>query len=196
MILVVGGHSRNIGKTSTVCAIIRATAHLDWTAIKITQYGHGECADEGAECGCAPANPAHPYALDEQASADSTDSGRYLSAGAKRSFWLRTRQGELGEAWPSLRELLDGFPEVIIESNSVLTFLKPDCYLVTIDPRIDDFKISAQVQLKRADGVIQTGPGALPKLLSGKPVFDGWDSPTLAEFVQDMAGKRSSSVTR
>ena len=44
MLVVVGGHSRNIGKTSVVAGLIRRLKHLNWTALKITQYGNGVCA--------------------------------------------------------------------------------------------------------------------------------------------------------
>jgi hypothetical protein len=196
VIFVVGGHSRNIGKTSAMCAMIAATKDCNWTAVKITQYGHGHCSDHGGECGCAPSNVIHPYALDEQTAPDETDSGRYLAAGAARSFWLRTRQGELAEAWPTLRDLMAASENMIVESNSVLALLKPDLYVFVCDPRVDDFKLSAQVQLRRADAVVRTGVGALPSPLSRKPVFDGWDSPGLAEFVQELARKRTISVTR
>jgi molybdopterin-guanine dinucleotide biosynthesis protein len=196
VIFVVGGHSRNIGKTSTMCAIIAATKDCNWTAVKITQYGHGRCSDHGGECGCAPSNVIHPYALDEQAAPDDTDSGRYLAAGAARSLWLRTRQGELAEAMPTLRGLIAESENTILESNSILALIEPDLYVFVCDPRVDDFKLSAQVQLRRADAVVRTGSGALPSQLSKKLVFDGWDSPELAVFVQQKARKRITSVTR
>ncbi len=183
MIVVVGGHTRNIGKTTAVCSIVQMTSSLDWTAVKITQYGHDQCADEGGECGCAPTNPAHPFAIDQQMAPDGTDSGRYLTAGARQSFWVRTRQGELAEAMPALREILRDASNTIVESNTVMAFLQPDLYLVVIDPRIEDFKRSAQIQLRRADAVIAAGPGSLPKLLEGKPAFTGPGDPALRELI-------------
>ena len=41
MLIVVGGHTRNIGKTSVVAGLIQALPQFDWTAMKITQFGHG-----------------------------------------------------------------------------------------------------------------------------------------------------------
>src|SRR6266568_4565110 len=38
-VVVVGGHSRNIGKTSVMVSLIRGLESLAWTAVKITQYG-------------------------------------------------------------------------------------------------------------------------------------------------------------
>jgi hypothetical protein len=87
-----------------------------------------------------------------------TDSARYLAAGAVRSFWVRTRQGQLAEAMPRLRKEFewahsDG-GNVIVESNSILRFLKPDVYLAVLDPGTKDFKASALKYLDRADAVL------------------------------------------
>ena len=43
-IVVVGGHSRNVGKTSVVAGLIAALPEFHFAAMKITQYGHGICA--------------------------------------------------------------------------------------------------------------------------------------------------------
>ncbi|MCX6594684.1 MAG: hypothetical protein NTZ56_24490 [Acidobacteria bacterium] len=160
MIVVVGGNTRNIGKTTLVCDIIRALPQLNWTAVKITQYGHSACANEGGDCHCAPADPACPYALDEQLAADSTDTGRYLDAGARHSFWLRTRAGLLAEGLSALRQLLQQAENVVLESNSIMQYLKPDLYLTVVDRTSGDFKLSAQKAITLAD--LQVGPQQLP----------------------------------
>ena len=102
-LIVVGGHTRCIGKTQLVCDVIRAFPRTDWIAGKVTQYGHGVCATNGENCDCAPTE--HVCALDWETRADTgTDSARFLAAGAKRSFWLRTKQGYLAEGLPLLRK--------------------------------------------------------------------------------------------
>src|SRR5512146_801370 len=52
-IVVIGGHSRSVGKTSVVAGLIAALPERRWTAMKITQYGHGVCSVNGEDCGCA-----------------------------------------------------------------------------------------------------------------------------------------------
>jgi hypothetical protein len=156
-IVVVGGHTRNIGKTSVVAGLIAGMPELRWTAIKITQFGHGVCSANGEPCDCETAD--HTIAVSEERERDSgTDSSRYLAAGAVRSFWVRTRQGELAEAMPRVRQLLaaaeDAGGNVIVESNSVLRFLKPDVSLSVLDPGVSDFKESAKRYLDRVDAVI------------------------------------------
>ena len=84
MLAVVGGHSRNIGKTSVVAGLIRRLRGGRWTAVKITQFGHGVCSRDGEPAGALPC-PEHPFALTEEYEPVASDSGRYLAAGAERS---------------------------------------------------------------------------------------------------------------
>ena len=111
--MVVGGHTRNIGKTSVVAGIIRAFPEMRWTAFKITQFGHGMCSANGEPCDCETAE--HTVAVSEERDgASGTDSARYLEAGAVRSFWVRTRVGQLAEAMPRIRK------EIAMTENAVI----------------------------------------------------------------------------
>jgi hypothetical protein len=164
-LLVVGGHTRSIGKTQLVCDVIREFPQTHWIAGKITQYGHGVCAQNGEDCDCAPTE--HLCALNWETQADSgTDSARFLAAGAQRSFWLRTKQGYLAEGLPLLREALrlaaiDLAPglkaALIVESNSLMQFVKPSLYFAVIDPDKEDFKESARTALDRANALVVRG---------------------------------------
>jgi hypothetical protein len=163
-VIVVGGHTRSIGKTQLVCDIISAFPQANWIAGKITQYGHGVCAQNGNNCDCAPEE--HTCAIEWEANPQSgTDSARFLAAGAKRSLWLRTKQGFLAEGLPLMRDALkrtltvtgEDSPPLILESNSLLQFLKPSLYFAVIDPAREDFKDSARVALDRADALVLRG---------------------------------------
>jgi hypothetical protein len=105
MLVVVGGHSRNIGKTSVVAGLIRKLRDRKWTALKITQYGNGVCANHtvAAGCGCEPSG-GEEFALTEEYEANGTDTGRFVAAGAERSFWLRVPSGELPRAAGMVQE--------------------------------------------------------------------------------------------
>jgi hypothetical protein len=153
VLVVVGGHTRNIGKTSVICSIIRAAPELAWTAIKITQFGHGVCSKNGTACECAAAD--HSYALSRELDASGgTDTSRFLAAGAMRSYWVRTAAGNVGEAVPALRRIWDASENTIIESNSILQFVQPDLYLVVVDFTVEDFKDSSRRYLDRADALV------------------------------------------
>ena len=159
MLVAVGGHSRDIGKTSVVAGLICALPEWPWIAMKITQYGHDVCSAEGKTCGCEPANPDHPYALDEEVAPTATDTGRFLAAGAQRSFWLRTAAGRLGQGAPVIEKILRSGANLIVESNSILEFFPPDLYLVVMDFSREDFKPSSLRFLDRADACIIVDSG-------------------------------------
>ena len=174
-IVVVGGHSRSVGKTSVVAGLISALRQMRWTAMKITQYGHGICSADGAPCDCATDN--HSWAMtEEHDGSGNSDSSRFVQAGAERSYWVRTRQGMLAEAMPSVRQKLQG--NVIIESNSIIRFLRPDLYLTVLDFATADFKRSALEFLDRADAILLHRGADVPawdgvswKLIGSKPTF-------------------------
>src|SRR5262249_37225616 len=128
MLVVVGGHSRNIGKTSVAAGLIRRLRDRRWAAVEITPYGAGGCSKEG-EPGECDAGEDHPFSLSEEYEPGPKDSGRFLAAGAERSFWLRTPAGELARAAATLRKILDSSGNVIVESNSVMGLVNPDVFL-------------------------------------------------------------------
>jgi hypothetical protein len=193
-LVVIGGHSRSVGKTSVVAGLISALPEFAWTALKITQYGHGVCSANGAPCDCATSD--HSWAISEEHDrSGESDTSRFLVAGAARALWVRTEQGRLAEAMPALRERIANAGNVIIESNSVLKFLPPDLYLTVLDPATADFKNSAREFLDRADAVIlhaSSGDAAWQQV-SLKPVADArvfritpppYVTPEIVEFVR------------
>jgi len=205
-LVVIGGHSRNVGKTSVVAELISALREFEWTAAKITQYGHGICSDNGEACDCAAGD--HSWAIsEEQDRSGEFDTSRFLVAGARRVFWVRTEQGRLAEAMPSLRQRLEGARNIIIESNSVLKYLRPDLYLTVLDPATADFKTSAREFLDRADAVIlHKGGNPAWQSVSLKPVANcpifritppHYVTPELVEFVRtSLAGVLHQLRTR
>ena len=152
-IVVIGGQSRNLGKTSVVAGIIAALPNLNWIAFKLTQFGHGRCSLDGKPCHCATDD--HCFAISEEKDArGGSDTSRFLAAGARRSFWVRTEEGRLAEALPAIRRRLAEAQNAILESNSILKFINPDLYITILDPSMRDFKASARTYLERADAVV------------------------------------------
>ncbi len=193
-LIVVGGHTRTIGKTQLVCDIISAFPEARWIAGKITQYGHGVCAQNGHDCDCAPDE--HICAISwEESATTGTDSSRFLAAGAQRSFWLRTKQGFLAEGLPILRGALQEIvaaessdqangtrraltPDapipltkpvaLIVESNSLMQFVKPSLFFTVLAPAVEDFKDSARAALDRASALVIRGSGVAA---NGEPLW-------------------------
>jgi len=180
-VVVIGGHSRSVGKTSVVAGLIAALPAYHWTALKITQYGHGVCSLNGGSCHCATDD--HSWAISEEKDRfGDSDTSRFLVAGAVRAWWVRTEQGRLAEAIPTIRRLAES-ENTILESNSILKFVRPDLYITVLDPATADFKRSAQEFLDQADAVILHAPknedrgkaawsGISLKPVAGRPIFE------------------------
>ncbi len=195
-VVVVSGHSRSVGKTSVVASLIARLPDFHWTAFKITQYGHGFCTADGAPCDCQTDD--HTIAISAERDPNTgTDSARFLAAGAVKSLWVRTRQGMLAEAMPRIRKEIAAAENAILESNSILQFLRPDLYLTVLDNATADFKDSARLFLDRADAILlrESGlklephwTGVSARLLEGKPRFviapPDFMSDDLVEFVR------------
>jgi hypothetical protein len=178
-IVVIGGHSRSVGKTSVVAGLIAALPEYHWTALKITQYGHGVCSLNGESCHCATDD--HNWAISEEKDrSGESDTSRFLVAGAVHALWVRTEQGRLAEAVPTIRRKLAESENVILESNSILKFVRPDIYLTVLDPATADFKRTAQEFLDQADAVIlhasnedrPAWTGISLKPVAGQPIFE------------------------
>ncbi len=176
--IVVGGHSRSVGKTSVVASLISHLPEFPWTAIKVTQFGHSVCSVNGEPCDCQ--TESHAAAFSEEKNAFSgSDTSRYLAAGAVRSLWVRTRQGQLATAMTRLRREIAAAPYSIVESNSIVGFLKPELYLVVLDPAREDFKDSARFFLDRADAILMHASSA-----DLKPLWKGVSLRALKEKPQ------------
>jgi hypothetical protein len=191
--IVIGGHSRSVGKTSVVAGLIAGLRECDWTAVKITQYGHGVCSANGEACDCATDD--HSWAISEEKDrSGESDTSRFLLAGASRALWVRTEQGRLAEAMPALRRRIEAARNVIVESNSVLKFMRPDLYMTVLDPATEDFKKSAQEFMDRAGAVIlhdraeAAWHGVSLKPVAGRPLFrisaPGYVTAEIVEFVR------------
>lgn len=183
-----------MGKTSVVAGLIAALPEFNWTAFKITQYGHGICSANGKPCSCATDD--HTRAITEERDrSGETDTSRFLVAGAWQSIWVRTRQGMLDQAMPDIRRRIAGAENVIMESNSILRFLQPDLYLSVLDAEKMDFKDSAREFLKCADAVILHQANTAPQWdsvslnsVSGRPCFlihpPDYVTPEIVSFVR------------
>jgi hypothetical protein len=165
--------------------------------MKITQFGHGICSAApgcGTSCDCCLA-PGHPYAIAQERQPGPSDTGRFLAAGARCSYWVRTAIGQLANALPAVHEIRAASRNLIVESNSIVEFVTPDLYLVVLDFAQPDFKASSRRFLSRADACVVIERGTQEPAWSGvargawacKPRFPvrppQYMTAALAEFV-------------
>ena len=205
-LVVVGGQVRKVGKTSVIAELIRGLNSLAWTAVKISHHG-GDADSQDRQS--ADDLPAHLDFLwsEEKDPNGHHDTSQYLAAGARRALWMRARGGTLAQALPGLLKALEGDEHVIIESNSILAFLKPAVFLFIIDESRRELKASARQFLPRADAFVRVGPelkapvwpGMSLPMLEDKPVFPvsagEWSNPALSRFVRErLAAAREQEI--
>ncbi len=211
-LVMVGGHARNVGKTSVVAGIIGGLREFNWTAAKITQFGHGICSVNGEACGCAMSE--HQFSITEERHRDTgTDTARFLVAGARRSLWVRTKQGELATALPAFASKIEADEFVIVESNSLRRFITPALYIQVLDAANPDFKVSAQQFFDLSDAYVlvrktgQANPTPADNALlarevkKSKPCFmvneeDRFISQEVIEFVRSKLSVGAGDVAR
>ncbi len=205
IVVVVGGQARKVGKTAVMAGLIRGLNTLAWTAVKISHHGGDADSQDAQSAGDLP--PQLDFLLSEEESVNGhDDTSRYLAAGARRALWMRVRAGSLARALPGLLKALHGDEYVIIESNSIVAFLKPAVFLFVLDESRREVKASARQFLPCADALVTVGPelkapvwpGASLQLLEDKPVFPlaagDWSNSALSRFVRERlaaAGERT-----
>ncbi|MGO9325411.1 MAG: hypothetical protein ACLP07_12695 [Terracidiphilus sp.] len=138
-IIVVGGGGRGAGKTALVCGLMRALPEIPWTAVKITTHEHGKAAPIWEET--TPGN--------------TTDTARYLAAGARRALLVAATESALGSI---VQQLLDEHPRpagVIFESNSVLGHVRPEVCLCASSSPWTELKASSDLLLEHADAMVE-----------------------------------------
>ena len=69
-------------------------------------------------------------------------------------MWVRVKQGQLDLAIPKLLPVIESDPFVVVESNSILEFVKPELYLFVMRYDVSDFKESARNFISEADAAV------------------------------------------
>jgi hypothetical protein len=195
-LIVIGGHSRGVGKTSVVSGLIAALPEYNWVAMKITQHRHRIDPKDGETYNSSSDDQSWAISEELDRFGDS-DTSRFLAAGATRAWWVRTEPGCLAEAVPAIGGKLSDSDNAILESNSILKFVRPDLYLTVLDPATADFKDSAREFFDRADAVIlhdklvqeSAWQEILPNPAAGRPLFricpPPYVTPQIIEFVKE-----------
>lgn len=141
-LIVVGGHSRGVGKTTTIEEILRQQAGGRWAAVKVSAHRH-----------CEP-HETRPLIEQDLVPDSRTQTGRYLIAGAARAFLCRTPAAQLAATAGFIRQLRAEGLNVVVESNRVVDFVDADLVLFVVAPRIADWKWSSGVALPRTHAFV------------------------------------------
>ena len=157
-VVAIGAHSRKVGKTSVVCALIRATPEISWTAVKISSNKRGLGG----------------FSIEEETAARrDRDTGRFLEAGARRAIWIRACDADMAAAAAAVETLAEQGGCLVVESNRIVEHLQPHLFALALDSHTSDFKESAQRVFRRADGYILSRP---------EPTCSNWPDLPLEEL--------------
>jgi hypothetical protein len=140
-IIVVGGSGRGVGKTALICGLIRALPEARWTAVKITSDAHGL--------------PAPIW--EETAAGQESDTGRYLTAGARRALLVTAPNETLSQTVQQILGECSRQGGVIFESNRVLQHLRPDVCLAAASNLHGSRKPSYALLEERMDATVTLG---------------------------------------
>lgn len=140
-IVVVGGSTKDIGKTALVCAIISALREFDWTAVKITAHDYiTESVDRTAIGSALREEPTE------------NDTSRYLAAGARRSLLVTRHGGEV--PLEEIERAVGADRNVIYESNRVIDAVEADVCIALAGGRLEEWKPSFVRLLQKADALV------------------------------------------
>jgi len=151
-LLLIGGASRNVGKTTLICKIIEHfSKNHSVVGLKIKSIYDGDSYFHGKES----KKFFDKYLLTEESESESNDdTHKMLKAGAHKAFLLRTKSEFLSEAFLYFVTKINDKDLIICESNSLRRFYEPDIYLFIKDKNGANMKPSAQQLEIYADRII------------------------------------------
>jgi hypothetical protein len=125
--LIIGGASRNVGKTELVCGLLRRLGQENRIiSLKISGINPGTDPHHGDH---GPP-PEKFHLLEETSTEGLKDSSRMLLAGAYRAFYLRTRDEYLQEALDYFFTIADKRSVIICESILVRRLVSPGLFII------------------------------------------------------------------
>lgn len=144
--LLIGAATKDAGKTTLSCRIVRHFCDRGIVAVKATIHRSEEA-------------PAHYSVIREEEAHPEKDTGRLFAAGAAAVYWLRSDEHSIEKA---LAELTTAVPEgtpLICESNTLRRFVKPGAFLFVRRRGSTDIKPTARIVLPLADLVAESFSG-------------------------------------
>jgi hypothetical protein len=150
-VIVVGGQTKNVGKTTLICNIVEAFSTIKWTAVKISNHLHSPELCKAVRKGAG-------WTIWQQSdTTDQSDTARFLRSGAYRALFLQAERNSLQQACIFLEQELQSAGAAIVESASGVSFLRHDVFLMLLDPAKSDFKEAARQQIDRVAAFVTRG---------------------------------------
>ncbi|MCF7940130.1 MAG: hypothetical protein K9M84_00820 [Spirochaetia bacterium] len=156
-ILMIGSTAKKLGKTSLICSALEGlkTEHRV-SVIKITPLDVMEA----------------PFTITLSTRCNpegTTDTDRFIAAGAAQAYWIRSSHMQLDEALALVLRRIPSDHLCIIESSSAYELLEPNLFIM-LRGNEDEIKRSAEYALSHADVILDRGQHAVDQL---QITFDG-----------------------
>ena len=153
-IILIGGATRNVGKTAFSCSVIRNNSKkYKIIALKIKTIYEGDDFFHGKDRNPLKGN----YRIIEEIDTDGDeDTQRMLQAGANRVFRIKAKSEFLKEAFHDFYSQLPEGSFIVCESNSLRNILKPSIFLLIKHKSSDEMKPSAKKLAPLADKIVYT----------------------------------------
>jgi len=126
--VMIGGNSRNAGKTTLACNIIRKLSFIqEVTALKVTSIRPGESDKHGHHIEATFSG----FTITEELNLEShKDTSAMLQAGASRVFYIRTEDTFAAQAIQSFLSTYNRNYPLVCESRSLRRVLIPGLFLM------------------------------------------------------------------
>lgn len=151
-LLMIGGNTRNSGKTTLACSIIsKFSVHTKVIGLKVTSVRPDEDAWHGDH---SDDNPSKGYSIREELNIDShKDTSVMLRAGAHRVFYIRTDEEHQQEAFRQFSKKIIDNQVIVCESRGLRKTIVPGLFIMMMgDPAVKNAKDVSEY-LEEADKV-------------------------------------------
>ena len=149
--LMIGGATRNLGKTTLITRIVHHFAHEYLVGLKIKTLRQGDEAFHGK----GSHQLIGDYLVVEESVLSNDDTGRIFQAGAKQVFHIKAKAEALEQALAEFMQSIPPQATIVCESNSARSLLEPGLFLmIKSSQRPNDMKPSARELEHLADRIV------------------------------------------
>lgn len=153
-VLIIGGASRNVGKTTFSCQIIEHFSNkYAIIGLKVKTIYEGDDFFHGKDRSPLETDFRLIEEFDDKSD---EDTGKMLRSGAKRVFRLKVKSHALKKAFLYFTDQINENSLIVCESNSIRKILQPDLFLLIKNQEENEMKPSAKELEKFADKIILT----------------------------------------
>lgn len=149
-LFLIGGSGRNVGKTTFACMLIEnLSKNNNVIGVKISNIKPDDTSFHGFHEKGIEGN----YEIFEETGFGEKDSHRMLSAAASRSFFIRTTDSFVEEAFNNLLKQLGNDSLIVCESNSLRKFVIPKVF-VMVGSEKESKKPGTKANFEKADFIV------------------------------------------